>query len=108
MEFITPCVVAKVRDTVLFVDTVGGVLYNFWTLSYHHWLFFFLLFFNYFTCRCITFLSFLCYYRLDGELFDYVLETCSCTFISVEDIGMYRFSVYVSRYCTSLVLFTLT
>jgi hypothetical protein len=31
MEFITPFIMAKVRDT-FFIYTVGGVLYNFWTI----------------------------------------------------------------------------
>jgi len=58
MEFITPCVLAKFRDT-FFVGAAGSVLHNFWTLSYHYWLFL-LLFFNCFTCKlsfyipCVT------------------------------------------------------
>jgi hypothetical protein len=35
MEFVSPCVMAKVCDTFL-IDAAGCVLYNFWTLSYHY------------------------------------------------------------------------
>jgi hypothetical protein len=38
MEYIAPCVVAKVRDT-FFIDTAGGVLYNFCISSHNYWLF---------------------------------------------------------------------
>ena len=87
MEFITPCVVAKVRGT-FFIDAAGGVLYNFWTLSYHYGLFFTIILLTILRVGVLSFLSFLSYYRLDGELVDYVLETSSCTFIPVEDISM--------------------
>jgi len=68
VEFITPRVVAKVRDT-FFIDAAGGVLYNFLTLSY---------FCNHCTCRCILFLSFLCYYRLGGDLGNMFLYVYTC------------------------------